>query len=304
MLTMAKSHRGLRDGVAAVIGCGLLLAALAPLANAKDNAAFDLPLDVPGSTPEGTPAVDEATGECAYLGSTIPCWDDGGWWNGECYAHTYSTDPNDPDSVKKAWWDSFGRTSGMLLQCRNGDYGPCFVSEQPPYWVDTQTQPPSLQELSDAAHLLIQGTVTAPGIGVFPGGLADGHPQASGLVGVPTWFWAENPGPGVGSRETKSTSVNGYTLEATVSFVETVYDTGDGHTVTCGLGSAPVNVHRPKESPSGCGHTYMEPGTYTITATTYVEVNWSGAGQSGRFELVVDRTGEYRMGENQVVIVP
>jgi hypothetical protein len=48
----------------------------------------------------------------------------------------------------------------------------------------------------------------------------------------------------------------------------------------------------------------MEPGTYTITATTYVEVSWSGAGRKGRFELVVDRTGEYRMGENQVVIVP
>jgi hypothetical protein len=172
------------------------------------------------------------------------------------------------------------------------------------YWAESASQPPSPQELSDAAYLLVKGTVTAPDIGVFPGGLADTHPKASGLVGVPTWFWAENPGPGVGSPDTKSTMVNGHNLEATASFLRTEYDTGDGHTVTCGLGSVPVNVHRPKESLSGCGHTYMERGTYTITATTYVEVSWKGPGRKGRFELIVDRTGEYRMGENQAVIVP
>jgi hypothetical protein len=290
---------------AACLAAGLMVSPWASTAHAGGNFKdWEAELEPPGSKIEGDPAAESATGGCFYDSKPIDCTLGDAWWDGHCYVSVYSSDPSDPEAA--AFWKNAGKQTGVLVACKywpNGSevfgYTPSSV-----YWVESASQPPSPQEYSDAAHLLVKGTVTAPDIGVFPGGLADSHPKASGLVGVPTWFWAENPGPGVGSEVTKSTKVNGHELEATVSFMETVYDTGDGNTVTCGLGSVPVNVHRPQESYTGCDHTYMERGTYTITATTYVEVNWTGEGRSGRLELSVERTGEYRVGENQVVIVP
>jgi hypothetical protein len=286
---------------ACVIGL-LMASAVTSTAHAGNGTkAWEQPLTVPFTSTEDGPAVEGAAGACYFDGKPIKCTYFNAWWNGWCYAALYSSDPNDPDTDKQAEWLSSGKTDGVLMVCL-ADEKQSFADPRP-YWSETEDRLPSLEELADEAYLVVKGIVTAPDIGVFPGGLADGHPKASGLVGVPTWFWAESPGPGVGSPDTKSTEVKGYTLEATASFMKTVYDTGDGHTVTCDLGSAPVNVRKPTNSPTGCEHTYMERGTYTIKATTYVEVEWSGAHWSGRLELSVDRSGVYRVAENQVVIV-
>jgi hypothetical protein len=281
---------------------GLMVSAGASTAYAGANLEWGADVEISDSSTAGGPAVEGAAGTCYEGEVPIPCIENGGWWNGQCYVTTTRYYPDNPNLPSNEWFERLGKTDGVMLRCVwPGLSG--FMTLNP-WWSETEDKPPSLEELSDAAYLLVKGSITAPDVGVFPGGLADGHPQASGLVGVPTWFWAENPGPGVGSPDTKTTMVDIHVLRATASFLRTVYDTGDGHTVTCGLGSAPVNIHRPTKSYSGCDHTYMERGTYTITATTYVEVTWKGAGKSGRMELSVDRTGEYRMGENQVVNVP
>ncbi|MDR1264017.1 MAG: hypothetical protein LBK42_00215, partial [Propionibacteriaceae bacterium] len=86
------------------------------------------------------------------------------------------------------------------------------------------------------------------------------------------------------------------------TLVKTIWDTGDGNTVTCDLGVEPVNVRKVKPPPTGCGHTYLERGDYTITATTHVQVQWSGAGRSGTIPLTVSRSAVYHVGEIQVVI--
>jgi hypothetical protein len=122
---------------------------------------------------------------------------------------------------------------------------------------------------------------------------------------MPAWFWSKDPGPGVGAPDSKSTTVRGYTIRATAFFVKTVWDTGDDEakprTVVCDLGVEPVNVRHVKPAPTGCGHTYMKRGDYTITATTHVRVDWSGAGRSGSIPVTVSRSAVYHVGEIQVL---
>jgi hypothetical protein len=174
-------------------------------------------------------------------------------------------------------------------------------------WTPVVEPPPSLQTLTDAAYLLLEGVVEAPQIGIWPGAIRNDDPtdddlEPMGLVGVPTWFWAEDAGPGVGWPETMTTTVNGFTLRATVSVVKTGWQTGDnGQVVVCGLGSVPRDRHHQAPSPSGCDHTYLERGDYTITATTHVVVEWSGAGRSGSIPITVERSGLYHVGEIQVL---
>jgi hypothetical protein len=267
-------------------------------------------------TVEGDEDETPATVNCVWEGKIIDCTGpDGTWWDGNCYVGVFSDGKGDPDDfvnlVEQDWWDYYGKEpgSGVLVRCEyfgNGDSicddWACQTHPFDPYWVETDTKP-SLKDLTDEVHLLVKGIITAPQIGIFPGDLLENNPEAMGLVGVPTWFWSNEPGPGIGSTWTKTDTVLGHTLTVTAELDKTVWDTGDGEEVVCGLGTKAYNVHRPKLSPSRCDHVYMERGTYTVTATSHVSVTWSGAGHSGSFTVSVQRSGSYHVGENQVLIV-
>jgi hypothetical protein len=126
-----------------------------------------------------------------------------------------------------------------------------------------------------------------------------------GIVNVPAWFWAKKPGLGIAHNHTMTTSHDGYTLTAVIKFQKTVYDTGDG-TLTChNLGDDPNHkIHEPTIPPRGCYHTYEHKGDYHIVATTYFDVEWTGAGQHGVITgLTVARETDYHIGEIRVVIV-
>jgi hypothetical protein len=196
--------------------------------------------------------------------------------------------------------DGPATTGGAIIKCVTPGDPPTF------FWRQSAAPPPSAADLEAAARLLLQGQVVAPGIGVFPGFIDGTDPKATGIVGWPTWFWADQPGDGVGTADTQSTTVRGYTLRATARLVDIVYDTGDGHQVTCGLGAIPtgMNLRQPADPPPACGYTYPERGHYTVAATTQVVVDWSGAGRSGSIPLTVSRSGGYDVGEIQVLIVP
>jgi hypothetical protein len=267
----------------------------------------DINIKTPFDTNEdGTPA----TASCVWEGKIIDCaGPDGTWWDGYCYVGVMPNDPS--DTIWEWWWlyysKTLGVTSGVLLSCEYwGDgtkldwYVKYYVER--PYWVETDTKP-SLQDLTNQVYLMVNGIITAPQIGIFPGDLEENNPEAMGLVGVPTWFWSKEPGPGIGSTWTKTDTVLGHTLTVEAKLDKTVWDTGDGEEVVCGLGTKPYNVHKPKRSLSHCDHVYMERGTYTVTATSHVNVTWSGAGRSGSFSVSVQRSGSYHVGENQVLIV-
>jgi len=153
---------------------------------------------------------------------------------------------------------------------------------------------------------MLEGRITAPGIGVYPGWIDGTDPEAPGIIYWPTWLWADNPGEGIAQPLTQTTTVKGYTLRATARLTDIVYDTGDGKKVTCGLGARPTgrNLTEPANPPPRCGHTYTDRGHYTITATTHVTVDWSGAGRAGTIPITVSRSGRYDVAEVQVLIIP
>ncbi|MDR0989781.1 MAG: hypothetical protein LBL92_00210 [Propionibacteriaceae bacterium] len=172
-------------------------------------------------------------------------------------------------------------------------------------WRATAEPPPSTQELTEAARLVVEGTITAPEIGIYPDDLLEVDPENWGIVGFPTWFWAKNPSPDYTTEKVQTTSVRGHTLRVTAKFNYSHWDPGDGgRAITCDLGTEAIGVDSPQRSPSGCDHIYTKVGVYTVTATWYFTVDWSGAGQEGFFDVSVDRTGTYRVEEVHIVNVP
>ncbi|MDR1266151.1 MAG: hypothetical protein LBK42_11490, partial [Propionibacteriaceae bacterium] len=165
----------------------------------------------------------------------VPCSYNGGLWNGSCYQTPWSSDPNDPDPYKRGLWNYYGQTTGALYECQSlySDGTPSYVYI---LWLPSYDPPPTTQELEDAARWLLEGTVTAPELGVWPGELGTDESLWPGAVGMPAWFWSKNPGPGIGAPDTKTTTIKGYTIRATATLVKTIWDTGDGNTVTCDLG--------------------------------------------------------------------
>lgn len=119
---------------------------------------------------------------------------------------------------------------------------------------------------------------------------------------MPTWFWAKDPGPGIASPYTVTTTVKGYTLRATARLSMIEYFTGDNGVAVCGLGTERF-TGSPAQDRSGCDHIWTSRGDYTLTATTTVIVTWTGAGRTGSFPIQVSRTGTVHVGEIQVLIV-
>ena len=56
-----------------------------------------------------------------------------------------------------------------------------------------------------------------------------------------------------------------------------------------------------KNSSPTCGYTYTRQGVYTVAATSYWEVAWTGIGQSGTIALNFSRSATITMGEVQVL---
>jgi hypothetical protein len=242
--------------------------------------------------------------ECVRDGESIPCRADGGGiWNGRCYEKVVSTDPWDSDPWHAYVWESVGHAPGVLVQCQDSLWN--WLGG--PRWRPTADPPPSAAQLTNAALAAIAGVVHAPGLGLFPGGaLQEDDPDIMGLVNVPAWFWAVDPGPGIASDDTMFTTVGGYALAATVKFRKTVYDPGEGDPVVChSLGDDPDHkIHVPTIPPHGCYHTYERKGIYHVTATTYFDIEWSGAGRQGTVAgLTVVQEADYRIGEIRVLIV-
>jgi hypothetical protein len=236
----------------------------------------------------------------------------GASWDQEkmCYVGAISSGPDDarrswhvkpdPTSTIVNIWSNHPDGDGVILACEDA-HG---VVKLPFWWEPSDDPPPSGPEFEAAAKASVTAELTAPGLGVFPGGLRDpAYPEASGAVGMPVWLWADDPGPGVSSTLVRNTKLRDYDMRIEVSLSKVVYDMGDGGTVTCGLGMEPVGVHAPRPSPT-CGYKYLEKGQYTVTAATEFKVEWSSkAGRHGVFPFTLTRSGVYDVGEIQVVAV-
>ena len=120
-----------------------------------------------------------------------------------------------------------------------------------------------------------------------------------GIVGIPTWLWAQDPG-----RLTWGpASIRAGALTLTASVLSVTWSMGNGDEVKCASQGTPWRRGMGAGPSPTCGYTYQKQGSYRVMATAHWEARWSGYGRSGLipFELSQSRTLE--IGEIQVVVV-
>lgn len=121
-------------------------------------------------------------------------------------------------------------------------------------------------------------------------------------VGYPLWLWTEGPGT---VRATESGY--GLTFTLTARYQSTTFEMGDGSTVRCTRTTAYRRSTRPGAESPTCGYTYLEPapgrGTYTVTATTHWDIDWSVAGFSGTLPGTHRADRQLPVGELQAIVV-
>jgi hypothetical protein len=142
-------------------------------------------------------------------------------------------------------------------------------------------------------------------VGVAIGIVPRDQPGKIGVIGFPSWMWVANPTPETAGPVTATATAGGYSVTATATLSKVVWDMGDGDTVSCrgsdALGTEWTSAKGKTESPT-CGHTYTKQGTYTVTATSFWDVNWGGIGQTGTIKVNVSSSTQIKMGELQVIV--
>lgn len=111
------------------------------------------------------------------------------------------------------------------------------------------------------------------------------RPGGKGVLGLPTYLWVSNASPSTLGPQSRSVTAAGITVTATAHVLRVEWDTGDGATVTCtGPGTPYQDSFGATRSPT-CGHTYTAPGRYAVSATSYWQVDWTGAGDQGSYQF-------------------
>ena len=226
-------------------------------------------------------------------GVAIPCREGNSWWSNALFCYIALADPQPPQS--DPIWS--GHTDGAIYTC----YSPLIVAGTPMYSLWSAAPPagpaaaPDPRVLAQQAIALMR--LRAINIGIVPEPLAG----SVGIIGMPTWMWAQNPSQNTWGPVTNSASAGAFTVTATATVDRVVWAMGDGSTVTCtGAGTAYQDSFGKKSSPT-CGHTYTRQGTYTVRATSFWTVQWAGVGQSGTIPLNFTATTNITMGEAQVL---
>ena len=228
-------------------------------------------------------------------GDKVACSDGNSWWSNSlgCYISLASPQPPKSDPI----WA--GRTDGAIYQCYDPLVGKFGGNPLITLWSATPpagpVAPPDPRVLARQAIALMR--LRAINIGIVP------EPRAGsvGIIGMPTWMWAQNPSLSTWGPVTKLASAGAFTVTATARVDRVVWAMGDGSTVACtGSGTAYQDSFGKESSPT-CGYLYTRQGTYTVRATSYWTVQWAGVGQSGTIPMDFTQTTNITMGEAQVL---
>ena len=222
----------------------------------------------------------------------VPCSNPelGTWSNARaCYIKAESPPPPLTDAV----WS--GNTTGSIYRCSSSGIwsGPGSYL----FWADSA---PGL--IPDPRVLALQAVtqmrLRAVEIGMAP----DPSPGSVGLVGLPIWLWVASPDQSTWGPNTKTASAGGYSVTATGKVTQVVWSMGDGATVACtSTGTTYADSFGVSSSPD-CGYRYTKQGTYTVTATSYWTINWSGIGESGVINQTYTSSVVVTIGELQTVV--
>ena len=222
----------------------------------------------------------------------VPCSDAelGTWSNARaCYIKAESPPPPLTDAV----WS--GNTTGSIYRCSSSGIwsGPGSYL----FWADSAPGViPDPRVL--AMQAVTQMRLRAVEIGMAP----DPSPGSVGLVGLPIWLWVASPDQSTWGPNTKTASAGGYSVTATGRVTQVVWSMGDGGTVACtSTGTTYADSFGVSSSPD-CGYRYTKQGTYTVTATSYWTINWSGIGESGVINQTYTSSVVVTIGELQTVV--
>ena len=229
------------------------------------------------------------TGKCFYLGSEIPCVDERGVFYAP-YGCWLDMAPASPSDANAAPLYAAHGGSGSVFMCYIGFGGsPLYL------WLADANPPPNPAIL--AARAVTQMHLRAPAVGIVP----EAQPGRVGVVGLPVWMWAADPGPSVTGPITRSVSERGYTVTATGRLDRFEWKMGDGAVVTCRTAGTPYHDSFGVTPSPDCGYRYTKQGQYVVEVTAYWRVTWSGIGQTGHMDFQFRRTAPLTIGEVQVI---
>lgn len=232
---------------------------------------------------------------CSYQGLEIPCTSptSGGWWYAAmgCYVASVSPAPAVGDAV----WQ--GQTTGGIYSCVAGPAGQPWPGSM--FWLPAQPggpgAPPDPAQV--ARRAIDQMQLRRITIGMVP----ESGPDRVGIVGIPAWMWVADRSDQTFGPITRTASSGSVSVTATGRVEKIVWDMGDGSKVTCTTAGTPFYDGAGGTKSPDCGNVYSKQGTYTVTATSYWEVTWSGGGQSGTIPLTMLSSTTVVIGELQAV---
>jgi len=222
----------------------------------------------------------------------VPCTDPqlGTWSNPRaCYIKLASPQPPQSDPV----WKS--NTTGAIYTCSAAG-----IWNGPGSYLLWLSSAPGV--VPDPA-LLAQQAVTQMRLrGVTIGMAPDPAPGSVGLVGLPIWLWVASPDASTWGPNTKTASAGGYSVTATGYVTQVAWSMGDGGTVACASAGTPYSDSFGVSPSPDCGYRYTTQGVYTVTATSYWTINWSGIGQTGVIQQTYTSSVVVTIGELQTVV--
>jgi hypothetical protein len=122
---------------------------------------------------------------------------------------------------------------------------------------------------------------------LFPGLTIEASPSTASdqLVGLPSWLWLDQS---KWHPITATAAVPGESVTATATPMSTIWDLGDGDSITCQGPGTPYVATTPPDKPSPtCGYTYstssagQPESAFVVTTTVLWSVDWVGGGQTG-----------------------
>lgn len=235
-----------------------------------------------GSNPETRQTADSPEGAEVPLATTIDGF--------RCRPETLF-DPQ-PARTLPVWE---GHLNGAIYRCLSIGTGQTSVPAVLSIWL---ASPPAVPDAEGLARTAVsQMGLRAITIGIVPEPL----PGRVGIIGLPTWMWVDNPTETTLGPISRTASAGGYSVTAIARVSRIVWSMGDGTSVTCtGPGTRYEDRFGKTPSPT-CGHRYSRQGTYTVRATSYWDVTWSGVGRSGHLTLDLTSATTITMGEIQVL---
>ncbi len=229
--------------------------------------------------------------QCVYV-KKVPCKSKNGYWSNAklCYVGPPAEKHPKSDPI----WE--GHTTGAIYGC----YNPFVGGNR--YYAFWAAGPPAAPIPPPDPRVLAQQAIAAMNLQAIEIGIVP-EPRAGrvGVIGLPTWMWAENPAANTMGPISRTASLRGYSVTATAKVSHVVWKMGDGTTIRCSGAGTPYQDKFGTRSSPTCGHTYTRQGRYAVTATSHWVVNWSGIGESGSIPLSLSRTANITMGEAQVI---